>query len=123
MARILSHVEPSSNVPRSLLVGGSDGPGEIPWCRDVTAVSAEAMAGRSRSAARTNQSTGFRSPPSVLARAVAENAPTDSAKAAAVGIIDAEAEELDALGLAIWNNPGLGYTDEEHFAVTTICEW
>lgn len=120
MARILSHVEPSSNVPRSLLIGGSDGPGEIPWCREVTS---EATAGRSLNTARTNQSTGYRSPPSVLVCTVAEESPVDTAKAAAIDIIDAEAEELDALGLAIWNNPGLGYTEEEHFAVTAICRW
>eukprot|EP01050_Picozoa_sp_SAG11_P004303 SAG11_NODE_272_length_11319_cov_9.730481_1_plen_483_part_00 len=115
MHRILSHVEPSSKVPRNLLVDGIP-TAEIPWCRDVTA---EAVA----AAPRRQLATGFRSPPSaVLAPAAAESA-LGAAKQSAVDIIEAEAAELDALCLHIWNNPGLGYTEEEHLASEAICNF
>ena len=38
---------------------------------------------------------------------------TGAVKQSAVDAIDAEAAELDKICMALWNNPGLGYTEEE----------
>ena len=105
MRRILSHVEPSSNTPRNLLhdvrrqLGGAV-PGEIPWCKEVTAADV---------AGRMGPSTGYRSPPcSFNPVAASSSGPADSAKASAIAKIDAEAEALDQIALQLWKNPELG---------------
>ena len=105
MRRILSHVEPSSNTPRNLLhdvrrqLGGAV-PGEIPWCKEVTAADV---------AGRMGPSTGYRSPPcSFNPVAASSSGPADGAKASAIAKIDAEAEALDQIALQLWKNPELG---------------
>ena len=105
MRRILSHVEPSSNTPRNLLhdvrrqLSGAV-PGEIPWCKEVTAADV---------AGRMGPSTGYRSPPcSFNPVAASSSGPADGAKASAIAKIDAEAEALDQIALQLWKNPELG---------------
>ena len=116
--RILSHVDPTSATPRNLLAGVPDSGGapaafrELPWCREVTAA-AVAGGGSGGVPPHRQQPTGYRSPPAVLPRTVAVESALGAVKQSAVDAIDAEAAELDKICMALWNNPGLGYTEEE----------
>ena len=106
--RILSHVSPMSPVPRSLLGDLSlkqmqDGcaPGEIPWCTEVKPAAVAATSA-----------------------APAAAAPTPSAgKQTAWGLIDTEADELDAIAHDLWEHPEVGYEEEyAHERVASFLE-
>ena len=103
MRRILSHVEPSTNIPRNLLYdvqGQLAGvSGEIPWCREVTA-------------AGSGISTGHRSPPCVFNPVHGSSSdPAGAAKAAAIAAIDGRAEGLDSIAQELWAHPELNYAE------------
>jgi hypothetical protein len=105
--RILSHVSPSTPVPRNLLgdlrltkIQDGVAPGQIPWCAEV------------------NPEPEFRSPLSAVTVAGASASP---GKVISAQMIDDEAAELDLIAKDIWEHPEVGY--EEFFAHDRIADF
>jgi amidohydrolase len=93
--RILSHVSPSSAVPRNLLgdlnlsrIQDGYAPGEIPWCSEVKP-----------------------EPEVVVAAAPVAASSASGAKTIALQVIDDEAVELDKIAEDLWANPEVGYEE------------
>jgi hypothetical protein len=108
--RILSHVSPTSPVPRSLLgdlalkqMQDGCAPGEIPWCSEVKP-------------AKVSASTTAIVP----AAAAVE---LSAGKTTAWDKIDAEKDELDAIAFDLWQHPEIGYEEEyAHERVASFLE-
>lgn len=105
--RILSHVSPSSAVPRNLLgdlnlarIQDGYAPGEIPWCTEVM----------------PEQQV-------VVAATPAAASTVSSAKLIAMQVIDDEADELDRIAADLWAKPEVGYEEVyAHDRVATFLE-
>jgi amidohydrolase len=115
--RVLSHVSPTSSVPRDLLAGlklrnTEDGyyAHAIPWCAEVQA---SATFATSASAGRQVNKPKW---PLKVTRAAGS-----SGKQAAHEAIDALAAELDALAMELHGHPEVGY--EEVFAHGLVCDF
>ena len=105
--RILSHVSPSSAVPRNLLgdlnltrIEDGCAPGQIPWCAEV-----------------------HPEPQQAVAASPVAAPPASGAKSIAMQVIDDETDELDKIAADLWANPEVGYEEVyAHDRVATFLE-